>query len=145
MAGADDPRAADRGRRRACTPADLEQIEAAASALACAADTAQAVHRTAEVLRCIGAATHSPVLRLAQGRCCCCSSPAARHDRQGAQARARILSAHEHLLDTLARQDEAGAHTWMSRHIRDFKKGYELAGLDVACRLSHVLRRDPRR
>jgi GntR family transcriptional repressor for pyruvate dehydrogenase complex len=131
---------------RARTLADLEQIDAAASALACAADTAQAVHRTAEVLRCIGAATHNPVLRLAQEPLLLLLEPSLRvMIDKVPQARARILSAHEHLLDTLARQDEVGAQTWMSRHIRDFKKGYELAGLDVACRLSHVLRRDPRR
>ena len=30
-------------------------------------------------------------------------------------------------------RDEAG--TWMARHIRDFRKGYELAGIDLTLRL----------
>ena len=122
---------------RARTRADLEQIGAAASALAGAADTAQAVHRTAQVLRCIGAATHNPVLRLAQEPLLLLLEPSLRvMIDKVPQARTRILTAQQHLLETLTAQDEAGAQTWMTRHIRDFKKGYELAGIDLALHLA---------
>jgi DNA-binding FadR family transcriptional regulator len=122
---------------RARTRADLEQIGAAASALAGAADTAQAVQRTAQVLRCIGAATHNPVLRLAQEPLLLLLEPSLRvMIDKVPQARTRILTAQQHLLETLTGQDEAGAQTWMTRHIRDFKKGYELAGIDLALHLA---------
>jgi hypothetical protein len=28
-------------------------------------------------------------------------------------------------------QDPAGAQTWMGKHIRDFRRGYELAGINL--------------
>ncbi|HUL19538.1 MAG TPA: GntR family transcriptional regulator [Steroidobacteraceae bacterium] len=122
---------------RARTGADLEQIGAAAGALAAAADTVQAVQRTAQVLRCIGAATHNPVLRLAQEPLLLLLEPSLRvMIDKVPQARTRILNAQQHLLETLTRQDEAAAQTWMTRHIRDFKKGYELAGIDLAVHLA---------
>jgi DNA-binding FadR family transcriptional regulator len=122
---------------RARTRADLEQIGAAAAALAGAPDTAQAVARTAQVLRCIGAATHNPVLRLAQEPLLLVLEPSLRvMIDKVPQARTRILTAQQHLLETLTRQDEAAAQTWMTRHIRDFKKGYELAGIELALHLA---------
>ncbi len=122
---------------RARTRTDLEQIGAAASALAAAADTAQAVQRTAQVLRCIGTATHNPVLRLAQEPLLLLLEPSLRvMIDKVPQARTRILTAQRHLLETLARQDEAAAQTWMSRHIRDFRRGYELAGIDLTLHLA---------
>ena len=38
--------------------------------------------------------------------------------------------------DALEARDADGAHTWMARHIRDFRKGYELAGIDFTLRLT---------
>jgi len=46
------------------------------------------------------------------------------------QARARIATAHRRLLEALEARDEDGAQSWMARHIRDFRKGYEIAGID---------------
>jgi GntR family transcriptional regulator, transcriptional repressor for pyruvate dehydrogenase complex len=116
---------------RARTAADLAQLRAAAEAFSADnADTEQAVHHTAEVFRCVGRATHNPVLGLAQEPLLQLLEPSLRVmiDRVP-QARARIASAHRQLVAALAAQDVDAAHTWMARHIRDFRKGYELAGI----------------
>jgi len=49
------------------------------------------------------------------------------------QARARIATAHRRLLEALEARDEDGAQDWMARHIRDFRKGYELPALTSRC------------
>ena len=127
-----------RAAARARSAEDLEHIIAAAEALgASGADTEQAVLRTAQVFRCIGQATHNPVLALAQEPLLQLLEPSLRvMIDQLPQARSRILTAHRRLVEALQGQDEAAAESWMARHIRDFKKGYELAGIDLTLRLS---------
>ena len=52
------------------------------------------------------------------------------------QARSRI--AYRAAADLCRRSPRAmrrRPQTWMARHIRDFRKGYELAGIDLALRL----------
>jgi len=46
-----------------------------------------------------------------------------------------IVTAQRRLLEALGARDAAGAHDWMARHIRDFRKGYEIAGIDLQLRL----------
>ncbi len=123
---------------RARTAADLAHIGEAARALARGqADTAQAVRHTAEVFRRIGRATHNPVLALAQEPLLMLLEPSLRvMIDKVPQARSRIVTAQRHLVTALEAQDVAAAETWMARHIRDFSKGYELAGIDLALRLS---------
>jgi GntR family transcriptional repressor for pyruvate dehydrogenase complex len=127
-----------RAAARARTQEDLARILAAAEALAATgADTEQAVHRTAQVFRCIGQATHNPVLGLAQEPLLQLLEPSLRvMIDKVPQARSRILTAQRRLAEALAAQDEAAAESWMARHIRDFKKGYELAGIDLTLRLT---------
>lgn len=43
----------------------------------------------------------------------------------------RLLKAHEMIYEALVRHDEREARLWMDRHISDFKRGYELANLDI--------------
>jgi hypothetical protein len=45
------------------------------------------------------------------------------------QARARIGAAQRRLCGALAAGDAEDARGWMARHIRDFRRGYELAGI----------------
>jgi len=122
---------------RARSPADLECITAATQAFTASEDTGDAVRRTAAVFRCIGHATHNPVLGLAQEPLLQLLEPSlgVMIDKVP-QARARIATAHRRLLEALEARDADGAHDWMARHIRDFRKGYELAGIDFALRLS---------
>lgn len=44
----------------------------------------------------------------------------------------RLIVAHEHILDNIRAGDCEGARTWMERHIDDFQRGYQLAGLDLS-------------
>jgi GntR family transcriptional regulator, transcriptional repressor for pyruvate dehydrogenase complex len=127
-----------RAAARARTDEDLEHVIGAVEALAATgADTEQAVHRTAQAFRCIGQATHNPVLALAQEPLLQLLEPSLRvMIDKVPQARSRILTAQRRLLEALQAQDEAAAESWMARHIRDFKKGYELAGIDLTLRLT---------
>ena len=51
--------------------------------------------------------------------------------RLAPNARGRLLQAHEQIFDALLKHDATGARTWMTRHILDFRRGYEVANLDV--------------
>jgi len=127
-----------RAAARARSDADLAAILAAARALSDGGtDTEQAVQRVAEVFRCIGRATHNPVLGLAQEPLLQLLEPSLRvMIDKVPQARARIISAHGRLAAALAARDADLAESWMARHIRDFRKGYELAQIDLNLRLS---------
>ena len=57
------------------------------------------------------------------------------------QARTRIATAQRHLTAAFEARAPQSAHEWMARHIRDFRKGYELAGIDLELRLTAVERR----
>lgn len=122
---------------RARTAEDLRQLEAAADAFRSAADSEQAVQRAAEVFRCIGRATHNPVLGLAQEPLLQLLEPSLRvMIDKVSQARTRIAIAQRHLVEAIEARDYERAHAWMARHIRDFRKGYELAGIALALQLS---------
>jgi len=123
---------------RTHTAQDLAGITAAAEAFAaCRADTEQAVHCTAEVFRCLGRATRNPVLGLAQEPLLQLLEPSLRvMIDKVPQARARIGTAHRRLIEALEARDEDGARGWMARHIRDFRKGYEIADIDLSLRVT---------
>jgi DNA-binding GntR family transcriptional regulator len=46
------------------------------------------------------------------------------------QARARIAAAQQRICVALKSRDTQDARDWMARHIRDFRKGYEIARID---------------
>jgi len=123
---------------RAATAQDLETLEAAQQAFSAgAADTAQAAHCTAQFFRCIGRATHNPVLALAQEPLLQLLEPSLRvMIDKVPQARSRIATAHRRLVEALGARDEQAAHDWMARHIRDFRKGFELAGIKLEVRVA---------
>jgi GntR family transcriptional repressor for pyruvate dehydrogenase complex len=39
------------------------------------------------------------------------------------------VTAQRHLIDTIRERGADPARCWMEKHIRDFKRGYELAGI----------------
>ncbi|HYB63927.1 MAG TPA: GntR family transcriptional regulator [Steroidobacteraceae bacterium] len=130
------PLAETAARKR--TAADLECLTAAADAFdAQRAHAARAVHCTAEFFRCIGRATHNPVLGLAQEPLLQLLEPSlgVMIDKVP-QARARIAAAQRRLTEALEAREPQAAHEWMARHIRDFRKGYELAGIDLELRVT---------
>ena len=99
-------------------------------------DTAQAAQYVAEFFRLVGEATHNHVLMLAHDPLLQLLEPSLRAmiDRVP-QARARIVTAQKRLCEALSAGDAEAAHAWMARHIRDFRRGYELAGIELQHRI----------
>jgi GntR family transcriptional repressor for pyruvate dehydrogenase complex len=123
---------------RARTADDLSQVAAAAAQFA--ADnvlTVTAVHRVAEFFRAVGRATHNQVLMLAQEPLLQLLEPSlgVMIDKVP-QARSRIMTAQRKISEALREHDTDGARTWMARHIRDFRKGFEIAGIDLEHRIT---------
>jgi DNA-binding FadR family transcriptional regulator len=123
---------------RARTADDLAQIVAAAERFAADnADTERAVHHTAEFFRCVGRATHNQVLGLAQQPLLQLLEPSLRvMIDKVPQARSRIATAQRRMVEALTARDGEGARNWMTKHIRDFRKGYELARIDLELRVT---------
>lgn len=119
------------------TEADLARLAAARERFdADNADTEKAVRHTAEFFRGLGAATHNQVFALVQEPLINLLEPSLRDMiDQVAQARSRIAAAQRRILDAVGRRDAPTARTWMARHIRDFRKGYELAGIELGHRI----------
>ena len=120
------------------TAEDLAAIAAAGEAFSRAGTrTAEAVECCAEFFRALGRATHNPVLGLAQEPLLKLLEPSLgiMIDKLP-QARTRIATAQRQLIETLEARAPREAHEWMARHIRDFRKGYELAGIDMEMRLA---------
>jgi DNA-binding GntR family transcriptional regulator len=45
------------------------------------------------------------------------------------QARSRIIAAQQKIIAALQSRDAEEARKWMAKHVRDFKRGYEVAGI----------------
>lgn len=118
--------------------ADLPPLRAAIEAFGAAgADRSRAAHAAADAFRAIGAAAHNQVLALAQEPLLRLLEPSLRGMMaQVPQARTRIASAQQRLLEALERRDAEGAEGWMARHVRDFRRGFELAHIDLELRVS---------
>lgn len=48
------------------------------------------------------------------------------------QARSRIEAAQRHIAGAVRARDAAAAAGWMTRHVRDFRRGYEVAGIALS-------------
>jgi DNA-binding FadR family transcriptional regulator len=113
--------------------ADLERIVGAAGNFATDnVDAARAAFHAAEFFRIVGAATHNRILMIAQEPLLqLLDASLQRMLDKVPQSRARITAAERRICDAIRDQDADTARTWMTRHIRDFRKGYELAGIDL--------------
>jgi DNA-binding FadR family transcriptional regulator len=132
-----EPPAAESAALRA-SPEHLTALRDAAAhyAVVCA-DTTAGVEAVSAFFRAIVACTenralalaHEPALRLLQ------SSLGLLIDRIP-QARERIRTAQRRLVMTIEAKDGAAAREWMDKHIRDFRRGLEVAGIDLSYRVS---------
>jgi GntR family transcriptional repressor for pyruvate dehydrogenase complex len=118
---------------RARTNDDLAQIAAACEKFASNnVETEVAVQDAAEFFRTVGRATHNQVLVLAQEPLLQLLAPSLRvMIDKVPQARSRIVIAQRRMTDALKARDVEGARSWMAKHIRDFRKGYEIARIDL--------------
>jgi GntR family transcriptional repressor for pyruvate dehydrogenase complex len=100
-------------------------------------DTARCVHHVAEFFGVIAAATHNPVLVMAQEPLIQLIEPSlgAMIDKVS-QARSRIITAHRRVTDAIAARNADDARTWMAKHVRDFRRGYEVAGIDLQLKIT---------
>lgn len=123
---------------RARTNDDLAQCLAAAERFSSDnAETQHAVHHAAEFFRTVGRATHNQVLLLAQEPLLQLLVPSLQiMIDKVPQARARISAAQRRLCEALKARDGEEARNWMTKHVRDFRKGYEIAGIDLELRIS---------
>ncbi|MET0389248.1 MAG: GntR family transcriptional regulator [Polyangiales bacterium] len=100
-------------------------------------DTARCVHLVAEFFEVIGRATHNPVLVMAQQPLIQLLEPSlgAMIDKV-AQARSRIGTAHRRVTEAIQARNADDARSWMAKHIRDFRRGYEVAGIDLKLKVT---------
>jgi len=128
-----EPSIAEAAARRRSAQ-DLARIAAAAEGfLRRGADTPVAVHQVGEFFRRVGGATQNRVLMLAQEPLLQLLEPTlqAMIDRVP-QARSRIATAQRHIIEALRGRDAEEARSWMAKHIRDFRRGYDYCGIDMA-------------
>ncbi|MDY0066800.1 MAG: GntR family transcriptional regulator [Steroidobacteraceae bacterium] len=133
------PLAETAAKRR--TEADLQLLQqAVAQFKADNQDSQRAVEHVASFFRRLGEATHNPALALAQEPLIQLLAPSLRAmiDRV-TQARTRIATAQARMLEAVKARDGETAASWMAKHIRDFKKGYEVAKISLQAPVSDEL------
>ena len=127
-----EPPAAESAAKRA-TPEALERIRAAVVAYGGDHDSAvSAVSGVSEFFRAVAAATGNRVLPLTQEPLLMLLGAALEVmiDRVP-PARARIAQAQRQVLDAIVAGDAASARAWMAKHVRDFRRGFEVIGIDL--------------
>jgi GntR family transcriptional repressor for pyruvate dehydrogenase complex len=117
------PIAAAAARRR--KPADLVRLD---TIVAAEVDVAQ----TADFFRAVGEATHNGVFMLAHEPLVRMLEPslATLIDRVP-QAASRVALAQKRILSAIRDEDPDQAQDWMAKHIRDFRRGFEVAGIGL--------------
>jgi GntR family transcriptional regulator, transcriptional repressor for pyruvate dehydrogenase complex len=115
---------------RARTPQDLARLSDLAA-------RAVDVEQTAAVFRAIGEATHNGVFMLAHEPLLQLLVPSlgAMMDKVP-QAASRIATAQKRIAAAIEAADGALAAEWMGKHIRDFRRGFEVAGIALERRIA---------
>ncbi len=119
-------------------PRDLTRLDGIAQRIAGEPlDTRAAVEQTGEFFRAVGEATHNGVFMLAHEPLVQLLVPSlgAMID-QVPQARGRITTAQKKLAALIRAGDGAEAAEWMAKHIRDFRRGFELAKIALDKRVA---------
>ncbi len=120
-------------RQRRAT--DLARIEATV-ARAMDRSAEAAARQAADFFRHVGEATHNRVLMLAHEPLLQLLAPSLRTIiDEVAPARARIATAQRRILQGIRNGDAVEARVWTEKHIRDYRRGFDLAGIDLANRV----------
>jgi GntR family transcriptional repressor for pyruvate dehydrogenase complex len=123
------PIAAAAARRR--QPADLARIEALVG-------IDVGVGQTGDFFRAVGEATHNGVFMLAHEPLVQVLEPSlATLIRKVPQASSRVATAQKRILAAIRAGDSAQAEDWMAKHIRDFRRGFEIAGIGLERRVGN--------
>ncbi len=124
------PLAANAATRR--SDDDVQRLETAAQSVIDAEDSSQTVLHVVQFFRVLAEASGNPALVLAQEPLLQLLEPSlTAMIGQVQQARARIIGAQRRLTQAVAARDSESAQSWMAKHIRDFKRGFELAGITL--------------
>jgi DNA-binding FadR family transcriptional regulator len=128
LTAVEPPMATAAARQR--NPQDLERLDALLARLETGLDTDAAVEQAAAFFRAIGEATHNGVFMQVHEPLVQLLVPSlgAMIDKVP-QARARIADAQKKLVGALRERNGAAAGEWMAKHIRDFRRGFEIAGI----------------
>lgn len=111
---------------------DVEQLAQILQRVRATEEPLQTICHVAEFFRALGEASDNPALMLAHEPLIQLLEPSlAAMIGKIPQARGRIIDAQRQLCAAVAAKDSERAQTWMTKHIRDFKRGYELAGIDL--------------
>lgn len=110
---------------------DLNALVAAHEAFkASAPNDPRSVEIVAEFFELMGLAARNQVLMLAKQSLTRTLSPSlAKMIDTVPQARSRIADAQRRIIVSLRERNAEEARRWMSKHVRDFKRGYEVAGI----------------
>ena len=124
-----EPAAADHAAARR-TGAQLGALVRAARSMRDAADTPAAVAAVVDFFTSVAQASGNRVISLSQSPLNVLLVPALTGiiDRLP-QARHRIEVAQTHITSSIRRRDRVEARIWMEKHIRDFKRGFELSSM----------------
>ena len=125
------PIAAAAARHR--KPKDLTRLDSIIERLAADLDTGSAVDQAADFFHAIGEATHNRVFMLAHEPLVQLLVPSlGAMISKVPQARTRIAAAQKKIVAAIRAGSAPQAEEWMAKHIRDFRRGFEIAdiGLD---------------
>jgi GntR family transcriptional regulator, transcriptional repressor for pyruvate dehydrogenase complex len=113
------------------TQADLDALSRASARFrASPLGDPRAIELVVEFFELLGTAARNHVLVLAKQSLAQVLAPSlARMIDRVPQARTRIAEAQRRLITALQDKDAAEARKWMAKHVRDFKRGYELVGI----------------
>ena len=114
---------------------DCEQLERCIAALEAARGAEAAVASVVQFFGGIAKASGNRVLVLAMQPVTRLLAPSLRRmiDRVP-QGRSRILVAQRCIVEALRKHESAEAESWMTRHVQDFRRGYEIAGIALDTR-----------
>ena len=113
------------------TPKDLKHLDALIA-------TDPTVDQTAAFFRAVGEATHNGVFMLAHEPLVRMLEPSlATLMGKVAQAASRVGLAQKRILAAIRDEDPAQAEDWMAKHIRDFRRGFEVAGIGLERRVGN--------
>ena len=127
-----EPAAADLAAERR-TDEDLAALAAAADKFKSnSADTPVAVSAVVEFFAAVASASGNPVLAMSQSPLNELLVPIlTRMIDAVTQSRSRIATAQAAIILAITKRRRDDARSWMEKHIRDFKRGYELAGIPL--------------
>ena len=116
---------------------DLARLDAIVARQSGQLDTQSAVEQAAEFFRAVGEATHNGVFMLAHEPLVELLIPSlGAMVNKVPQARTRISDAQRRLAAAIRARDAAAAQDWMAKHIRDFRRGFDIARIALEQRVA---------